>query len=64
MKRVQKTYLVECLDLRRGAVGELDVGEVPLRAGYVLRRRHQVVPCLCSDGVAAFEVPEKGGGTI
>ena len=51
-------YLVQGLDLRRGAVGKLDVGEVPLRAGDVLRGRHKVVPRLCSDGVTAFQVPE------
>ena len=54
-----KTHLVEGLDFRRSAVRELDVGEVPLRARDVLRGRHEVVPRLRSDGVAAFKVPER-----
>ena len=59
-----RAYLVECLNLRRGAVRELDVGEVPLRARDVLRRRHQVVPRLQCDGVSALEVPDKDKSNV
>ena len=61
---IPRAYLVECLNFRRGAVRELDVGEVPLRARDVLRRRHQVVPRLQCDCVAAFQVPDKDKANV
>ena len=48
---------VQRLNLRRLAVGELDVVEVPLRAGDVLCSRNEVVACLCRHEVLGLNVP-------